>query len=169
MRICFYHCVTVSHLQTWSVFSQGGWDSGCLRCSWGLKPAEMVWTVSTFLSGNAANRWSNPSPHPPTLPLFIKPRASKYALLGGATGGTSDRRCSSFSKRVRRGLQESALSSKWCFVLRWTQLSVLHYTNLLLPVISSYLFCYLLVSSADRLGIFYFYFFAICLYRFSVI
>lgn len=65
MTLCFYHCVTISHLQSWSMFSWEGWDSGCLRCGWGLKPAEMVWAVSTFLSANAANRWNKP----PTLPL----------------------------------------------------------------------------------------------------
>lgn len=142
VTLCFYHCVTISHLQSWSVFSWGGWDSGCLRCGGGLKPAETVWTASTFLSANAANRRINPPPNPSSGPAtapqhrldyvpWQKPglcihhcvyettcvRASQRVLLGGPTGGTSDCRCISFSRERETSecdeARQSASSSKW--------------------------------------------------------
>lgn len=122
MTLCFYYCVTISHLQSWSVFSWGGWDSGCLRCGWGLKPAEMVWTVSTFPSANDANRRNNPPPQP------CSSKGSMHSIdrimslginLGSAymTVFMRPRLCISFSRgRETSECEEArkgALSTKW--------------------------------------------------------
>lgn len=65
MTLYFYNCVTTYHLLTWWEFYWGG----CLRSSWGLKPAETVWNVSMFLLANAANCRQNPLRFLPP-PLF---------------------------------------------------------------------------------------------------